>query len=95
MAGTGSRAAVRYYEPRISSHITYRHAFTPVPLNRRRTVMVEKTAASEEIDLGEEGLLRLRGMLSPEGIDPSSLDSGPWERLLDFEMIRPGLQAYY
>jgi uncharacterized protein len=90
-----ARVVVTYYEPRIVSHITYRHAYAPVALNRRKTVMVEKTGASGEIELADEGLQWLRRLISPAGIPPRELDHGPWEQLLDFEMIRPGLQTYY
>jgi uncharacterized protein len=90
---------VAYFEPRILSGMTYRNAFVPLPLNKRKSVVVEKSAACEEIELSEDNFHRFRDLVvGPENVvmgDAEDADDPVWEKILQFEMIRPGLQPYY
>lgn len=90
---------VAYFNPRILSSMTYRHAFVQIPLNKRKSAVVEKAAACEEMDLGEDNWTRFRNLVSnPETIGMDNFEDPidpAWEKLLHFERIRPGLQPYY
>jgi len=90
---------VAYFEPRILSAMTYRHAFVLLPLNKRKSVVVEKAAACEEMELSEDHFQRLKHLVcSPGNLamdDPEGAGDPVWEKIMQFEMIRPGLQPYY
>ena len=85
-----------YYEPRILSSVSYRNEFVKIPLNKSKTIIVEKTRISEELELKGRNLdllLKLISDLQTEfRID--SQDS-VWNRIMEFEIIRPGFQPYY
>ena len=84
-----------YFEPRLLSSVSYRHAFASVPLNRRAKVIVEKTKVCDEIEPKPEDLEWFRR----QGAHPNGgfIDAGhpSNERLLFYETIRPGFPAYY
>jgi hypothetical protein len=90
---------VAYFEPRILSGMTYRHAFIELPINKRKSLVVEKAAACEEMELKNETLSRFRNLVSnPETVilaDSEDARDPVWGKILQFEMIRPGLQPYY
>lgn len=88
-----------YFEPRILSSMTYRHAYVQLALNKRKAIVVEKAPACEEMNLSLENLSRFRNLVSdPEKVimeDSVHVNDPTWEKILQFEMIRPGLQPYY
>lgn len=90
---------VTYYEPRILSAMTYRNAFVQLPINKRKSVVVEKAAVCEEFDLNRDNQTRLRKMIVDSGMPPSdeSCDTVDrvMEKIFEFEIIRPGLQPYF
>ncbi|MFH0730042.1 MAG: radical SAM protein [Pseudomonadota bacterium] len=90
---------VAYFEPRILSGMTYRHAYVELPINKRKSVVVEKAAVCEDMALKNENIARFRNLVSNRktvGMVNSEATSDPvWEKILQFEMIRPGLQPYF
>jgi hypothetical protein len=79
--------------------MTYRHAYVQLALNKRKSAVVEKAPACEEVNLDQENLTRFRNLVSnPDKVvmeDSAHANDPTWEKLLQFEKIRPGLQPYY
>jgi pyruvate formate-lyase activating enzyme-like uncharacterized protein len=90
---------VAYYEPRILPGMTYRNAFVTIHINKRKSVVVEKAAVCEEMQLENENLIRFRNLVcDPEKAVIADFDASSdpvWEKIQQFEIIRPGLQPYH
>jgi uncharacterized protein len=99
IASPHSNVRLAYFEPRILSSMTYRHTFVQIDLNKRKSAVVEKAPVCEEMNLSLENLDRFRNLVAnPESVvmeDSAQANHPSWEKILEFEMIRPGLPSYY
>jgi len=86
---------IAYAEARLCPHITYRRAFTKVPINPQRTLVVERQPVCAELHFGASERLHFADrVLNPASfnVDESTTSSDPFTA---FERIQPGLQAYH
>ena len=91
---TGVDLGIGYAEALLCPHITYRRAFTNVPLNPNRALVVERQPVCAELKPGDAQRRRFAERIFRSG--PSAVDhpGAPADAFSAFEWIRPGLQAY-
>lgn len=86
---------IAYAEALLCPHITYRRAFTKVPINPQRTLIVERQPVCAELHLGASERRHFADrVFNPDSfnVDESTVPSDPFTA---FEWIAPGLQAYH
>jgi pyruvate formate-lyase activating enzyme-like uncharacterized protein len=107
-AGNGLR--VSYYLPSINPGVTYRNPYREIRLNRKKSVVLERSSTATDLELSpEEGealkALTVEGQTGPDdlgaffrlfpGIEPTPRAQEKWKKILHAERLRSGLLEYY
>ncbi|RJP24998.1 MAG: radical SAM protein [Candidatus Omnitrophota bacterium] len=88
--------SVTYAEAKILPAVTYGNYFVELPLNRQRSLYVEKITVSEKIELDHVLVERLRKLIEWGDTQQHDERGGEkWERVRLFEFIEEGLAVYF
>ena len=87
----GLQVEAAYAEAAVLPSVTYRNAFVKVPLNERRSLVVERRPAAEPFAVPPAQWASFRALLQPDAAPPTDV---PWSGWLAHERLRPGLQPY-
>ena len=88
---------VSYHVPALVPGISYQTAFQEIPLNRKKSVFIEKQPVLKERDLKQEEQLLLRELIESKGVkDLSAVEERVgFQEILQWEYCEAGLQPYY
>jgi len=88
---------VSYHVPALVPGVSYQNAFQEIPLNRRKSVFVEKQPVLTERELKTEESLLLRELIERKGeMDQLQLEQrGRFQDLLQWEVLESGLSPYF
>ena len=88
---------VSYHVPALVPGVSYQNAFQEIPLNRKKSVFIEKQPVLKERDLKPDEQLLLRELIEVKGMmDPLAVgDSVEFQDILQWEHCETGLQPYY
>ena len=88
---------VSYHVPALVPGVSYQNAFQKIPLNRRKSVFIEKQPVLKERDLKQEEQLLLRELIERKGVmDPLHLEERVgFQDILQWEYCETGLLPYY
>lgn len=86
---------VSYSEAILSPSISYRYAFREVQLNRNRNIYVERRSLCTPMTLAESDRVIFENIIHHLTDENRNADVSIREDVLDFELIRPGLQDYF
>jgi hypothetical protein len=88
---------VSYHVPALLPRVSYQNAFQEIPLNRRKSVFIEKQPVLTERALKTEEFLLLRELIKREG-EMDQLQSeqrGRFQDILQWEYLESGLAPYF
>ena len=93
---TAVPVSVAYSDARLVPAVTYTHPFAEIPLNRKRTIFVERTRVSEEMEIppDQSGFFERLALNGQAADDRPTGDGGLMDRLRAYELIQPDLQDY-
>jgi len=88
---------VSYRVPALVPGVSYQNAFQEVPLNRRKSVFIEKQSVLKERELKPEEHLLLKEVIERKGVmDPLHLEEGVgFQEILQWEYLESGLPPYF
>ncbi|HPD20043.1 MAG: radical SAM protein [Desulfomonilia bacterium] len=110
MDGVCRDLRVSYHLPSIHPAVTYRNAFKEIRLDSGKTVVLERSPATPEIELSPEEAAAFRVLTAANAAFPEDLDGlfrlfpgigrtsaaeERWKTILQAERIRSGLLEYY
>ena len=86
-----------YHVPTLVPGVSYQNAFKEIPLNRRKSVFIEKQPVLQERELKRDELLLLRELIERKGgIDSAAMEQKVgFQDILQWEYCEAGLQPYY
>lgn len=91
---SAGKLQVRYSEALLSPSVSYRHTFREVRLNPERKIYVERRPLCAPLSLENAERISFENILSTDDENMAALPSIR-EEILEFELIRPGLQDYF
>ena len=88
---------VSYHVPALVPGVSYQNAFQEIPLNRRKSVFIEKQPVLTERGLKPEECLFLRELIVGKGeMDQVQLEQrGRFQDILQWEVLESGLSPYF
>jgi hypothetical protein len=88
---------VSYSVPALMPGVSYQNAFQEIPLNRKKSIFIEKQPVLKERDLKPEEHLLLRELIERKGVmDPSAVEERlGFQDIMQWEYCETGLQPYY
>jgi len=88
---------VSYSVPALVPGVSYQNVFQEIPLNRKKSIFIEKQPVLKERDLKPEEHLLLRELIERKGVmDPSAVEERlGFQDILQWEYCETGLQPYY
>jgi hypothetical protein len=77
--------------------ISYQNVFQEIPLNRKKSIFIEKQPVLKERELKQEEHLLLRELIKSKGVmDPSAVEERlGFQDILRWEYLETGLQLYF
>jgi pyruvate formate-lyase activating enzyme-like uncharacterized protein len=88
---------VSYHVPALVPGVSYQNAFKEIPLNRRKSVFIEKQPVLQERELKRDELLLLRELLERKGgLDSAAVEQKVgFQDILQWEYLESGLPPYF
>jgi hypothetical protein len=88
---------VSYSVPALVPGVSYQNVFQEIPLNRKKSVFIEKQPVLKERELKQEEQFLLRELIERKGgMDPPHVEERVgFQEILQWEYLETGLQPYF